>query len=307
MPAELLDNQHEVSLPDGSMALVFGTEDTGYLALGYPTIDQTDPANGDVQRVREDGVAFGEDYLGSKTYTFEVGALFDKEPDPHYAVTEALDTLQSVWQDERFRDVSGAYAVLRSNIGGRVTRCYGRPRRYADTPSRLTHKGYTPVIMDFSVSDGRWYDDEEQVVATPLISPVSGYLMPPLMAPLTTEGSGDAEAVMTVSGKKATWPVIELHCPNGATNPSLQIGNEFTVTLNAIIPANSVVTVDPRPWSRSVLRQDGASFAGKLSYDTPPLRRMLVKAGTHVLTFQAIDETGTAYAQVRWRNARSRP
>lgn len=304
MPAVLRENQHELLLPDGSVSIVFGTEETGYLATAYPGIESGDGATGDVQRVREDGIAFGEDYLGGKTYTFEVGVLTDRTPDPHFAVTDALDVFEGVWTDERFRERSWSYGILRSNIGGRVTRCYGRPRRYAATPGRLTHKGYVPVVADFVVADGRYYEEPEQQVTASLLAAPEGGMTAPIVFPWTTTAESMNGASLTVGGRRTTPPVIEFHGP--VLNPSVQIG-ALKVGLNMTIEAGQMVTVDPRSWRRTVWRNDGANMAGKLTYDTPPLRKVLLTPGTHEAIYTGTDMTGTSYCRVKWMNARTRP
>lgn len=304
MPTELLENQHELLTADGAVSLVFGTVDTGYLTMLYPALEAGEGTDGDVQRVREDGVAFGEDYRGGKTFTFEIAVLTDTDPDPHAAGAEALNVLEGVWTDERFRDRSSAYGVLRSNLAGRVTRCYGRPRRYAETPGRTTPKGYTPVVADFAIADGRFYDDTEQQASVGLITPASGSLVAPLEAPLVTTAEVSQETTLTVGGSKSTWPVVTFHGP--VMDPEVTIG-PLKIGLKALVTTGVSVTVDPRPWVRTVTRSDGANQAGKLSYATPPLRKCTIAPGTHETVFRGIDATGTSWCEVRWRNARARP
>lgn len=305
MPTELRNNQHELLSPDGALSLLFGTEDTGYLTTTYPAIDAGDQAVGDVARVREDGVAFGEDYLSGKTWTFEVGVLTNRALNPERAGGDALGDLEGAWTDPRFRNRSSGYAILRSNVGGRLVRCYGRPRRYVETAGTLTNRGYTPVVMDFTVADGRWYSDDEQAATITLLPPTDGGLKAPLVAPLSTTGTGIGGDVMRVGGKKSTWPVVTFYGP--VTNPQVTIGDQFVVGLRTSILTGMHVTVDPRPWVRSAVKSDGSNQGGALSAETPPMRRCLVPPGVHRLTYKGVDPSRTSWCSVTWRDAYPRP
>lgn len=310
MVAVLRDNQHELLLPNQSVSLVFGSEETGYQATAYPTLEAGEGTQGDVQRVREDGVAFGEDYLGGKSYTFEIAVLADRHApmgERHSQVLERLDTIEGVWRNPEFRERSNDIGILRSRYAGRVTRCYGRPRRYDETAGRLAHKGMVPVVADFRIADGRFYDDAEQIVDASLVRPESGGLRTPITFPWSAVNTSAGLTSITVGGTATTWPQIEFHAVSSAiTNPSVKIG-DLTVGLHTSIPAGRSVRVDPRPWGRLVRRDDGANQAGKLTHATPPLRRMLLTPGTHSVLYQATDPSGTSYCRVRWRNARNRP
>lgn len=307
MPSELRDHQHELMAEDESFSFVFGTEDTGYLTLTPPSYSTTGTREGDVERHREDSVALGEDYLSGKTSTYEVAVLQDRAPNPQRAGSDALGRIEQVWRSPRFRRSSAAYAVMRTCEGGRVTRAYGRPRRYEETTGAMTRRGITPVVCDFFSQDGRWYDDETSQVSASLVPPTDGGLTSPLVSPLTTTATSERQAVLEVAGTSETWPVVRFHAPSGCTAPKLQIGDDLVVGLTGTIPANSVITVDPRPWVRQATRQDGGNYAGRLSYETPPMRKMLVDPGRYTLRFSATDLTGTAWAEVEWRNAYPRP
>lgn len=304
MPSELLEHQHELTTEDESLSLVFGTEATGYLTTTYPAIGNGDDTIGDTSRFREDGDAFGEDYLGGKTVTFEIVVLTDNEEDPHGAGAEALAEFEGIWKKRTLRDRSGKYAILRSMVGGKLRRAYGRPRRYEEQTGSLTRKGIANLVCDFKVQDGRWYDDALSVATISIAAASDGGIITPVVTPVTTIASTSETSAMTVGGKTETWPVVTFHGP--VTNPRVNIGDAMTVALNDTLASGQSVTVDPRPWVRSVRRNDGASKGGKLTYDTPPLRRMLLEPGTYELTYEGIDLSGSSWASVEWRDAYSR-
>lgn len=310
MPSPLIEHQHELCDLDGNGGIVFGTVDTGYLTTSRPTISGGDLRLADVERPQEDGVMMGRDYRGSKTYTFEMEVITDRlnglgVTDPHRANLDALDALETMWNLRKWRNNPQAYALLRSCEGGKVSRCYGRPRRWEESAGALTQRGYTPLVADFALTDDQWYSDVEQVMDVGLVPPPEGGLIAPIVAPITTTLSSSSDALAVVGGKRATWPVVEFHGP--VINPVLNIG-DMTIGLTGTLAYDQYVIVDTRPWSRSVLRYPGgAGVAGWLTSATPVMRNLMLEAGTHEVTYSGKDLTGTSYARLRWRDARSRP
>lgn len=311
MPSVLRENQHELIELDGTGGVVFGTEDTGYLTLTRPTIGGAEIAGSDLPRPQEDGIMLGRDFRGSKTYTFEVGVLTDAlsvgAVDPHQANLDYLNSLEATWVDDKWRSSPRAMAMLRSCEAGRTSRCYGRPRRWEEAVGNFTRLGYTPVMADFQLIDDRWYADVESVVE--VFAPPStsiGGLISPIISPITTTlSTTSATQFADVGGFRSTWPVVEFHGP--IQRPELRIGS-MAIGLSINLGIGEVVTVDPRPWQRTVLRQsDGAGFAGKLSRATPVMRKMLMRPGRYACTLHGSDASGTAFARLRWRDARARP
>lgn len=339
MPAALSRYQHELTTDYDNgqpelFSLVFGTENTGYLTTTYPVLEGDEGAVGDVQRYRGDGVSFGEDYQGSKRATFEIAVLTDKAQVPEFANHDAVERFEAVWRDERVRERSTKYAVLRSHMSGRVRRTYGRPRRFADTPGVTTRRGHTQIVCDFLSSDGNWYDDVEQVVSTvanrggidgmleastqnsagrwvfttlPGPGTSSGGQRPPDGYLPTTATDVLSPTGFTVGGTRPTWPVATFHASGGSSvlNPMVRIGG-LVIKLADNIAAGKSVTVDTRPWSRQVVGSDGANHAGRLTADTPALRNCKMYPGAYSLIYTATDPTGGSYCELSFRNAYSR-
>jgi hypothetical protein len=304
MPTALLEHQHEVTNEDASVSLVFGTTGTTYLTTTQPVISGSTGTTGDVGRVREDGMSLGEDYSSGKTAAFDLAVLTDDADNPTQAGSDALSDLERLWRTPGFRNGSGKYAILRSMVGGRTRRAYGRPRRYDEVAGNLTIKGVTPVLCDFFVPDGTWYDDDESTVTIPIIASIISGLVAPLVTPLTTTTAVITSQGGTIGGKLPTWPVITFHGP--VTNPKVRFNGGLTVAINTVIASGQSVTVDTRPWQRTVLRDDGASLAGAFTWDTPPMRHMALDPGVYDITFTGQDLSGTAWCSVAWRGAYSR-
>ncbi len=311
MPAALREHQHELMSVDGTRGLVFGTEDTGYLTLTRPIMVSGEIRTNDTDMPQEDGRNFGRDYISGKSMTFEAGVLTDSYNTvlagrtSHRANLDALDRFQSFWEDEEWRATPRSMAVLRTREGGQTWRAYGRPTKYDEVAGRTTAEGYTPILFEFRLRDNSWYADTESVVDTKLAPSPEGALIAPLVAPLRTTVVTSALVVARVAGTKATWPVIEIHGP--ADNPRVTIG-ERVYGIDTYITEGDSVIIDTRPWVRSVIRtSDGAGLAGALTWTTPALAKSRLDPGTYNIRFDAVSTTGTAWAQIRWRNARARP
>jgi hypothetical protein len=318
MPTPLRDEQHELALPDGSMSIVFGTADTRYLTTTPMQIERSDPRTGDTDRMRESGTQLGEDYLGSKSVTFEMGALTDRDPNtgwaednPKAASSTALNQMARFWNLRQFRRPYAAYAVLRSNIGGKVTRCYGRPRRWAPTRGDMTKNGWTPILADFLVPDGCWYDDELQRVPAGLNAASEGGVAAPIVAPVATVAAATSNnRSFIIAGTEPTWVSVVFHAESsGLTNPEVTISQAgvplFTVGLTETVPSNSTATVDPRPWVRAAYRDDGANVG--LSYKTPPMGYMQLDPGVYSFALRGLDTSSSGWAEVLWRSAYDGP
>lgn len=305
MPSALLEHQHELTTEDGSVSLVFGTQDTTYLTTSHPVITGSDGPNGDVARVREDGMALGEDFLAGKTVAFEISVLTDRADNPAQAGSDALNALEGLWRNRELRNRATKYAILRSCIGGRTRRAYGRPRRYDEVAGNMTNRGITPVVCDFTVPDATWYDDEETELSIPLAASTGSGLTSPLVTPLVTSSVSATTAALTSGGSKPTWPVVTFHGP--CADPRVRFNTGLVIALTETIAAGESITVDPRPWQRVVTQtSDGANKAGSLTYDTPPMRQMFLDPGTYEVIYTATDSSGSSWCSVKWRNAYAR-
>lgn len=309
MPTVLREHQLELlDFNDETRALLFGTADTGYLTLNPPEWAGGDARDSDVARGQEDGRYFGRDLRGGLSVNFEIGVLTDHLATPgsdaYRTNVDYLEDIRAWWDEEDFRSKPWLLSVLRTCVAGRTWRAYGRPRRFSEAASRLQQQGYTPIVCDFAVIDNSVYADESEQVIIPLVSAPDGGLIAPLSAPLTTTPATNEERTVDITGTRSTWAWVTFVGP--VTNPSVQLGG-MVIGLSTSIPDGMRVTVDPRPWSRGVTRDDGASYAGYLSAETPVLRELKLRKGSYQAIYSGIDATGTSQCIVEWRDARSRP
>lgn len=306
--ATLREHQFELTWPGGTSSFVFGTLDTGYQTLTPPQISAENGEDGDVTGGREDGRVFGTDFRGAKKISFEIGVhagMNAAVAARHRTNRDAVELMDAIWDDPAFRNGPRALGVLRYRIAGRTLRAYGRPRNFAAASDAWAEQAYTPVTAEFHMRDASWYDDVEQVESISLIQNKLPGLIGPLTTPLSTAEVTSASGAITVGGRVRTWPVVTFYGP--VSNPALTIGTQIRIALTKSIPEGARVTYDPRPWARTVLRNDGANYAGALTQNSTPLKRCLLQPGVRDMKYTGLDATGTSYAQVAWRAAYARP
>lgn len=288
MPTALRLSEHELTSDAApGLRLSFGALATsGYITTDYPQVESDEGRLGDADRGRGDGVFFGEDYLGAKTITFNIAALADKASDPHTAVTDALESFESVWRDPRLRTSYRAVAQLRSRMTGTRTRvAYGRPRRYNDSTDRTTHRGHADIVCDFVIPDGTWYDDEE---STTTLS--------------RRFAQGAATGTFTTGGTRPTWPIFEI--TGQINNASITIDGQ-SLAFPGLLGPGDVITIDTRPWRREITLN---GLPSPRSYDPsgPRLSDLALSPGVHTVRYDGTPTNIPALLTVRWRNAWSR-
>lgn len=290
-----------------SASFTFGTIRSGYYLLEPYEITYGDTDTGDTPLPRSDGIRFGQDFKAAATITFEVGvdAVDDAltQQGRHGAALDRLSVFGQAWDAEALRLRFATPAVLSTTQGGRARRLYGRPRKWAPAASKLTRQGYTPVVANFACVDDTAYDDVEQGVRVDIQPPPHRGLVGPLTTPLTMTGesSGKVAGDVTVRGTKATWPVITFWGP--ITQPVCEVVGRWKASLNLTLGVGERVTIDTRPWARTVLRNGNASVAGLLYRGTPRLEDMRLPVGRQDFALHGTDPTGTAYMTVAWRDA----
>ncbi|MFE2723896.1 hypothetical protein [Kitasatospora sp. NPDC059327] len=307
--------------PDGARPgadLTFGTLSTGIYLLSEPAVDYAEGTVGDAALPLEDGVRFGQDTTSTMTLSFELAV--DTVADAvtaagrHTANLGSVDSLLATWDAAAVRRRMGAVATLRTMQGGRIRRTYGRPRHIAPANSRFTRQGSTSLVATFVVGGTTWFDDlEESTTPTAAPAPIRG-----LRSPLTAAMSQRVPAppqppgAMAVTGTVPTWPVITVHGPG--RNPSLSflgpdrgpwgdLVQRMTIGLDLVLDAGEWVTIDPRPWARTVLRNGTASVAGALTRTSPRMQDMILPPGLQHIRYSVTDDTGTSRATVAWRPA----
>jgi hypothetical protein len=258
---------------------------------------------GDAEWITQDSINqvrgtrnFGRDALSGPTHTF---ALHVDQTDVVTAV-DALETLRTAWMAKDIIEAPGRMSIIRYKLAGRTRRFYGRPRKWAAPPSNRILGGYVPITCTFDTTDHLFYDDTAESVTIPFVPTSEGGWRFPVRFPAQTLPPGQREGSIHVGGKVPTYPIIRFNGP--ITNPYLQLGTQWKVSLNMTIASGSWVEIDTRPWRLSILRNGLYSEAGKLSRRTW-LKDIILKPGPQELAFGGTSAEGTATATVSWRSA----
>lgn len=272
--------------------LVFGSRDSRFVFPVAPSVGNPDITTDDAARPRADGVAFGVDYLGGSTVTFEIDVDGTDEADAR----ERSAILSQAWRADRVRQTPGAVATLVSD-SGRIT--FGRPRRFALSNAYLP-QGLAQATADFATADTLWYSAEESGTSVALVPAAGGGLIAPLASPLATTATSDRSQVFTVGGRQATWPVIEIRGP--IVNPTIEVLGVLRMEFKISLAFDQSLVIDTRPWARSILRS-GASVAGSLTRTSTRLSQAAIAPGTYELALRGTSDSGTAWASIHWRDA----
>lgn len=251
---------------------------------------------GDNPRPNRDGVSPGRDFLGAATWGFEIST----NRDDLVGARESAASLQAVWQGAGVRLAPGVKVPLSYEVGGVWRRVYGRPGAFAGIkPDVLATLGVGKIVCDFKVQDPLHYDDAETSVTLTIVPASTGGLVAPLVAPLTTVGSGAARAGFVNNTGDAPTPLkVTFHGPVIA--PWVRSPDGWEVGLTGSLAYDESITIDPL--AGTVTRQDGAPVNGRLTRKTR-LSGTLLQPGVTELTFGGTDLTGTATADLSWRNA----
>lgn len=285
----------EWQLVYGDTAVTFGPADLPIVNMSAPDLGDIEVTADDVNRPRADGVAFGVDYRGGRTITFDLGLFGADEAD----VRATLRTLARAWRADPVRLVPGATAELHVQYAGAERVVYGRPRRFAAAEADVA-QGVVTVAADFACVDDLFYDPADQSFSLGIVPPPSGGLITPLASPLTTTATSDRSTGFTVGGDMPAWPVITIHGP--ITNPEVEVVGQWTIGLNTSLASDQSLTIDTRPWARTILLSNGGSLAGTLTAGSARLASASLPPGDYEAVLRGTDQTGTASLTFAWRN-----
>lgn len=251
----------------------------------------------------DDGLQFGRDYFDGKVGLFDVlvetaggGPSFD-----------AVAAMLKAWRGDAVRRSPGRTELLRVRRPGATTRrAYGRPRRCTPVRSRNTGVGLVPMVADFQCADDKWYDDEAQVETLGILPPSTSGFYFPLVFPMSSAAVTERPGILTCGGDLPTWPVVRINGP--VTNPAVELRTqggarlwllEFTYSL----AEGQSIIVDPRPWARTVLRENGGNVSGSRTRTTTPLESVTLPVGQSVILFRGTSASGTATCSVTYEPA----
>lgn len=263
--------------------------------------DSQDNASGNP---RADGIRFGREYKGGRLITFE-GNIFGVPADPTVGRPEgayhSLERLETAWENSTLRLNPGEVTALRMHRAGRSRRVFGRPKRIATTSGRGM-RGWIPFTADFRTVDHLFYSDAEFTENVPLIPTGVGGLEGELIGPIVSSGNTEGSGALDVGGTQPTWMTYRINGP--ITAPIIEVVDEWRAQLAVDLLYDQYVIVDPRPWARTVRRNDGANMAGAFTAQSVRISQMKLQPGRmNQVVLRGLDPTGTSSVDVYWRDA----
>lgn len=254
-----------------------------------------------------DGLRPGAELLGVASWSWQ---LFADGQTSAEALAH-IARLRAVWPTEALRAQPDVLVPLRYNLGERVRRVYGRPRRWTPTTNNGLLSGTAGVACDFTVFDHRYYDDAEQSasvdilpaqrnsgVRVPFVPPfTSRAAVGPRSTTITVEGDTPTPAIITFEGPVLKPRLTVLLNPDEDGNPA----DRWIAEIPSLVASGDPVTVDARPWVRTVTRKSGGGV--RTSPRITKIDQLLLPPGRHELVFTGEDPSGEATVTVKWRNA----
>lgn len=278
----------------------------GVLASDYPLATQVDFSDidssvQDQQHPRSDGVIMGKDTLGGFTLTFTLKTIpnFPLPDKPWIDSLDLFGAFKAAWRADSIRQTPGMYATLLNVDRNRMV--YGRPRKCAPKFDRL-RKGLTEWLATFDTNGPDFYSGTEKAALITPVPPAGGGFKVPLTPPFSTAVGSAQLAAMTNAGNLPTWPVIQFHGPGKDFSFSLLSGTTvlWTISIAGELKYDEVLTVDTRPWRRAATingRPANGRIRGTL------LERCQLPVGTFNAQLKVTDSSGTAFTDIKWRDA----
>lgn len=267
---------------------------------GYPEVRGSDSPRGGA-----DGTVPGRDFLGSSVLSFDLVSNRRTMREARHTLREFL----AAWRDSAVRLDSGVTVPLDFQVvdDPRWYRVYGRPRR-SDSPNFgvLMRQGVGRITCEFEQMDVRTFAGSDLGESSSEIrmfeQGVSGGGWSfPLSFPIAGSAvAGVRSGSLGIGGEVATPVVIEFHGPGRRLaldgNRGWHVGLKGDVTL----AHDEVITLDPLVGT--VKDNRGEDRHAALDKRTP-LSGVQLSPGIENVFFSGFDQTNTARAVVRWRDA----
>lgn len=265
---------------------------------------------GDLDLPGQDGTVFGRDTKTGVELTFELSV---NTRNPQDAKRE-WGELATRWDAAAVRSRPRQVVALRARTPGeRTVVVYGRPRSLERTSSLALMKvGRIDGVATFQAADAYFYDDTgpdgeggpHSITLTLVASAGDGGIVWPVTWPVVWGSQGVRQDTVVNRGDSPSWPVITFHGP--VAQPSIElVGTGRRLSLDTTLAYDRSITIDTRPWARTILRDDGASFAGVARGAS--LAEFQLPVGQTVLAYRGTDLSGQSRCVIEWRNAYSSP
>lgn len=241
-----------------------------------------------------DGIRFGTDYADPNEVKLDL-SISASSPE---LVREAHGDLATAWVGGPRRE-PGELVALRYGIHGQTRCVFGRPRELDINEGPMWSQKIAQGVASFAREGYLFFDDQAQVSARiTLHASETGGLIFPIEFPWGTMPGGPRRGQVTVGGSVSTPATVLVHGP--VTDPTVSSGGWQVGFRDLTLAYDQTVTVDPM--AGTVLRNDGASLAGKLTRSTF-LADVRMRPGPQEVIYAGDDPTGTSWAEVSWHPA----
>lgn len=261
---------------------------------------------GDLDLPGQDGTVFGRDTKAGVELTFELSV---NTRDPNAAKAEWSE-LATRWDSAATRSRARQVVPLRIRTPGeRTVIAYGRPRGFERTSTLALMKvGRIDGVATFQCADASFYANTSEggarSITLTLVTDAGGGITWPVTWPITWGSQGVRQDVVVNRGDSPSWPVITIHGP--VAQPSIElVGTGRRLSLDTTLAYDRSITIDTRPWARTILRDDGASFAGVAR--GAALSDFMLPVGQTTLAYRGTDQSGQSRCVITWRDAFTSP
>lgn len=237
------------------------------------------------------GAVFGTDTPHNMTVSLAGVSSPYMSDDPRASATQ--------WVDAFTRGLHAPINDVQRLIGhydGQTRYVVGRCRDVTQDAD-MAHVGKTLMTAEFETVTGQFYGDRfDYQVPYWLSSGTPGWVFDMQFPIKSTTSATYGGAPIELAS--AVWPIVQFYGP--ITDPSLHVWTAgISVGLAGHILPDDAVTVDTRPWRRTVTHSNGESWAGRLTGGSTHDRTRL-PAGTHRVALRGNDPTRTAHAIVTY-------
>lgn len=274
----------------------------GSSEFGSPDIRTDDALN-----PRADGAMMGRDYFGGMNITFDINIKTRTSGDNGAAAKALHRRMAQAWFTEdttvgASRLTPGEVSELYLTDDDRTLIVYGRPREYQPTRGR-TRAGWIPVTATFRAISHKFYEAQWQHGSITSAPSTSTGLITPFLFPLQTVTTQVLDDYVFVDGNTETWLLTKIYGPISA--PRIEVTDYYNIETSSdfSLKANEWLEIDPRPWSRKILKNGTTNVAGKFTATSRRISMQTLPPGVHKVTLRGNDPTGTARLETSWRNA----
>jgi hypothetical protein len=280
----------------GTVVHVSGSE------ISSPTI-RTD----DVSVARADGLMMGREYYDGLTITFDINIKTRGLGDNGTAAKALHRSMAQAWFTEdtgvgASRITPGEVSELYLTDDDRTLVTYGRPRTISLLVGVLVLVGFLLQLRSIR-SRTNSMKLSGNTVPLPVLRQHLLVWYRLFIFPLNTFSVQVLDDFAIVDGNTETWLLTKIYGPISA--PKVEITNYYTIETSSdfSLGPNEWLEIDPRPWSRKVMKNGTTPCAGKFTAQSRRISMQTLPPGVHRIVLRGNDPTGTARLETSWRNA----